>query len=232
MMNFLIRLIAALVLIVGVGIVQTGAEAQEARVIKVQGKKAIVQFDDGYKPKVGEILGGGGEESGGGSGASSGGRDTIIGGSGDFSSLSTTPGGASTTRLSLSPRYGWNAVDMEYGLLGEFTYQSSTGSSSRSIGIGGFFDYNLVPNKVGNDMVYGLGALGSYVTTATTVGSLETNSSSMKLEVGGQVKWFALGNSVAIRGDGVYSYIQNTPASGSSTTQSGFVVRGGLYVYF
>jgi len=231
-MNFLIRLMAALVLIVGVGMVQTGAEAQEARVIKVQGKKAIVQFDDGYKPKVGEILGGGGGDSGGGGGGSSGGRDTILGGSAEFSSLSTNPGGASTSGLSLAVRYGWNAVDMEYGPIGSFSYATASSSSSRAIGVGGFFDYNLVPNKVGNDMVYGLGAMGTYVTTTTTTGSVESNSSTMKFELGGQVKWFALGNSVAIRGDGVYSHEQITPASGTSTTRSGFVVRGGLYVYF
>jgi hypothetical protein len=216
MMNFLIRLMAALVLIVGVGMVQIGAEAQEARVIKVQGKKAIVQFDDGYKPKVGEILGGEGGDSGG--GGSSGGRDTILGGSAEFSSLAV--------------RYGWNAVDMEYGPIGSFSYATASSSSSRAIGVGGFFDYNLVPNKVGNDMVYGLGAMGTYVTTTTTTGSVESNSSTMKFELGGQVKWFALGNSVAIRGDGVYSYEQITPASGTSTTRSGFVMRGGLYVYF
>ena len=232
MMNFLNRRLTALVLIVGVGIIHIGAQAQEARVIKVQGKKAIVQFDDGYKPKVGEILGGGADSDAGGGMSASGARNTILGGSAEFSNLTTNPGGASTSALSLSARYGWNAVDMEYGPTGSFSYSTAANSSSRAIGIGGFFDYNLVPNKVGNDMVYGLGALGEYITTTTTAGSTETNSSSMRLEIGGQVKWFALGNSVAIRGDGVYSYRQDTPASGTSTTRTGFIVRGGLYVYF
>jgi hypothetical protein len=163
-------------------------------------------------------------------GSGGGSRATIIGGSAALSSLSAG-GGSSTTSLEVDARYGWNNGTMEYGPIGSLTYTSSTGSSARVIAAGGFFDFNLIPNAVGTDMVYGLGALGQFGSTSTSVGNAEVTGTQMLFQGGGQMKWFALGNTVAIRGDAVYRYISNS-SGGTSTNTSGFVVQGGLYVYF
>lgn len=208
-----------------------GANAQTAKVVKVSGKKAIVQFPDDARPKVGQTIdlsgGGGGDMGGGGSGS----RATIIGGSASLSSLTNSSSSSSTTGMEVTARYGWNAGEMEYGVLGNLQYSSSTGSSSTILGGGGFFDYNLVPNTSGTSLVYGLGAEGQFGTISTTTGSASVSGTVMTFQGGGQLKWFPLGNDVAIRGDVVYRYI-STSSAGVSSNTSGFVVQGGFYIYF
>lgn len=214
--------------------VATTASAQQAKVVKVSGKKAIVQFPDDVRPKVGQMIdlgGGGGESSSGGGGGGDGSRAMIIGGSAELSSLSSSGSSSSTTTLGVTGRYGWNGGDMEYGPLGTITYVSATGSSARVLEVGGFFDYNLIANNPGTDLVYGLGAEGKFGSTSATVGNAETTGSRMTFQGGGQLKWFPLGNSVAIRGDAVYRYI-STSSGGVSSNTSGLVVQGGFYVYF
>ncbi len=208
------------------------ATAQQAKVVKVSGKKAIVQFPEDARPKVGQMIdlsGGGGESSGGGGGDGS--RATIIGGSAELSNLSTSGSTSSTTSLGVTARYGWNGGEMEYGPVGTISYSSATGSSARVLEAGGFFDYNLVPNTPGTDLVYGVGAEGKFGSTSATVGNAETTGSRMTFQGGGQVKWFPLGNTVALRGDAVYRYI-STSSGGVSSNTSGLVVEGGFYIYF
>lgn len=208
------------------------ASAQQAKVVKVSGKKAIVQFPDDARPRVGQMIdigGGGGESSMGGGGGDS--RAMIIGGSAELENRSTSGSSSSTTALGVTARYGWNAGDMEYGGLGTLAYTSATGSSSRVIEAGGFFDYNLVANTPGTELVYGLGAEGKFGSLSSTVGNAEVSGTVMTFQGGGQLKWFPLGNSVAIRGDAVYRYA-STSSGGVSTNTSGLVVLGGFYIYF
>lgn len=210
----------------------SAASAQQAKVIKVSGKKAIVQFPDDVRPKVGQMIelgGGGGESMGGGGGSDS--RAMIIGGSAALENRSTSGSSSSTTSLGVTGRYGWNAGEMEYGGLAGLSYTSATGSSARVIEAGGFFDYNLVPNTPGTELVYGLGAEGKFGSLSSTVGNAEVSGSVMTFQGGGQLKWFPLGNSVAIRGDAVYRYASKSEGGASSNT-SGLVVQGGFYIYF
>lgn len=205
--------------------------ADQAKVLKVQGKKAIVQFPDDARPRVGQLidLGGSGSEVSMAAGHGSGSRNIIVGGSAAFSSLTSSTSSASSSTLDLLARYGWNKGEMEYGGIGSFYYTSVTGSSTRQIGVGGFFDYNLIPNTPGTELVYGAGGELQYAMVSVTTGAAESSSSLIRLQGGGQVKWFPFGNTVAIRGDLVYRYQQ----SGSPTTTiSGLVALGGLYVYF
>lgn len=218
--------------------VATNAFAQTAKVIKVSGKKAIVQFPDDSRPRVGQtfdLSGGGGSmeggSAGGGGGGGTGSRAMIVGGSAEFSSLTPSGSSTSTTRFSADARYGWNAGQMEYGALGALTFQSSTGTSARLLQAGGFFDYNLVPNTPGTEIVYGAMALGKFGQISSTVGNLEFSGTVMTIEVGGQLKWFPLGNTVAIRGDLLYR-MESASDSIRSSASSGIVAKGGLYVYF
>lgn len=216
--------------------VSSSALAQQAKVIKVQGRKAIVQFPEDARPHVGQAidLSGGavsisGESH---SGGASGPRAMIIGGSAELSSLTPSGSSNSYTRMSFDGRYGWNTGIMEYGAIGTFSYSSTTGSSSRKIEAGGFFDYNLVPNVTGTEMVYGGMATAKVGQLGFTAGSAEQTGTLMTLEVGGQLKWFPLGNNVAVRGDVLYRIENVADNVKSMATGPGLVAKAGFYIYF
>lgn len=221
------------------------AFAQTVRVTKVSGKKAIVVRESGPPLKVGMTLnaGGGGDEfsesdmsSGGGGGSGS--RDRTIGG---LANLSTTSSSASTggaknsaSAVSVTAIYGWNKKDMEYGP--RFTLRrtsdkigSAPARSSTRFGFGGFFDYNFSPNVPGKEMLYAAGATLDYFRDSASGGGSST--STIDLFVGPALKWFPLGNSVAIRGDAGLDYAR-TSANGVTITAMTFLVRAGLQVYF
>lgn len=216
-------------------ITTSAAHAQQAKVVKVQGKKAIVQFPDEARPRVGQVidLGGGTSISGEPlSHSSSGARNMIIGGSTELSSL-TAPGSATSQMIfTADARYGWNKSEMEYGGIGTIGYVSSTGVTKRKLEAGGFFDYNLVHNNPGVELVYGGMAVAKFGQIANVIGSAETSGTLMTLEVGGQMKWFPLGNTVAIRGDVLYRIESVADSVKAYTTGPGLVAKGGLYVYF
>ncbi|MBL7688973.1 MAG: hypothetical protein JNJ49_13135 [Bdellovibrionaceae bacterium] len=224
--------VSVLAVLVALTVLPGAVQAQQAKVLKVQGKKAIVQFPDDVKPRVGQLIevGEGQSEGSMTAGHGAGSREMIVGGSASFTSLTTSSSSTSTSTLDLSGRYGWNKGEMEYGGLGSFYYTSTTGSSSRTIGVGGFFDYNVVPNTAGTELVYGAGAEALYAMVSTTTGSAETSATTLRFQGGGQMKWFPFGNTVAVRGDVVYRFQQN--GGTTSSTTSGLVALGGLYVYF
>jgi hypothetical protein len=213
------------------------AEAQQAKVIKVQGRKAIVQFPDDARPRAGQMIdlsGGGAVSMAGGDSSvrSTGARGMIVGGSAELSSL--TPSGSSTsvTRFGVEGRYGWNTGIMEYGGLATVAYTSTTGSSSRTLSAGGFFDYNLVPNTPGTEIVYGGAVLARFGSIGSTAGSAEVTGTVMDLELGGQLKWFPLGTSVAVRGDLLYRIESVSDTVKASAAGGGIVAKGGFYIYF
>lgn len=208
--------------------------SQQAKVVKVQGRRAIVQFPDDARPRVGQIidLSAGGTSISGGGSSNTGDRSKIIGGSAELSNL--TPSGSSTsgTVFAVEGRYGWNNGMMEYGALGSLTYASSTATSLRILSVGGFFDYNLVPNTPGTEIVYGGAALGKFGQISLTTGATERSGTLMTIEVGGQLKWFPLGNTVAVRGDVLYRMESVSDTVRGFASGSGLVAKAGLYVYF
>lgn len=214
------------------------AKAQTAKVIKVQGKKAIVQFPDDARPRVGQTidLGGGGAVSMGGSSSShsgsGGSRAMIVGGSTEFSSLTVSGDSTSSTRFAVDARYGWNKDVMEYGAVGGMTYYSTPGLSRRKLEAGGFFDYNLVPNTPGTEIVYGGAAGLKFGQLSSTTGSTEASGTIMTFEIGGQAKWFPLGNSVAIRADILYRLESVGDSVKALSTGSGLLAKAGFYIYF
>ena len=225
--------VSLLAVLVVLAVLPGQARAQQAKILKVQGKKAIVQFPDDVKPRVGQLIevgGAGSSEVSMTAGHGSGSREMIVGGSASFSSLTTSSSNTSESILDLSARYGWNKGEMEYGGLGTFYYKSTTGSSERTIGAGGFFDYNVVPNAPGTELVYGAGGEAVYSMISTTTGSAESSATTLRFQGGGQMKWFPFGNTVAVRGDLVYRFQQRSGTTSSTT--SGLVALGGLYVYF
>ncbi len=227
------KILASVTILLGL-LTTTTSFAQQAKVLKVQGRKAIVQFPEDSRPRVGQVLDLGGPVSmDGRSGMSAtGDRSMIIGGSAILSNL--TPSGASTsgTSFGVDGRYGWNKGIMEYGAIGGITYYTTTGASSRRLEAGGFFDYNLVPNTPGTEIVYGGAALGKFGSLSSTAGNNEISGTLMTLEVGGQLKWFPLGNTVAVRGDVLYRMESISDTVKAMSSGSGLVAKAGFYVYY
>ena len=207
----------------------SSAFAQEARIIKVKGQQAIVTFPSGVKPQVGQTLDVGRSSGGSGGPVGKGSRDHYIGLSAELSSLTNSASSTSTTAFTLIPRYGWNMGVIEYGASGRLGYGSTSGVSTSSLGAGGFFDFNLVPNVSGTEMVFGLFGDIAVRQDSQTISSTTTSSSVTTLFGGGQVKYFGLSDSFAIRGEAGYYYENTSP---SATTNSGFKVKGAIAAYF
>lgn len=212
------------------GLLATPANAQSFKVLKVKGNKAIIQFSRGETLEKGEsysVSGEGPSESG----SSGGARGKTVSFSSDLFTGSTSSGnGASSSRTSfdVAGRYGWNDGMMEYGPIASIAYLSIGGASTRAIGVGGFFDYNLVENKPGVDLVYGAGAQAAIGQSSDSGGE---SGSLFTLDGGGQLKWFPFGHDTAIRLDAGLRY-QRTSVSNITTTTTGLAIAAGLQTYF
>lgn len=227
------RIAIALVLLVSV----RTATAQSAKVIKVQGRKAIVQTSPGTELKVGQTLSAEGSNSPEFNHSSSasnmntvnGNRDHSMGGSAEFSSFSNSRSGSSTTvsNFEVSGRFGWNQRDMEFGPLVGIANSNAAGVTATALMVGGFFDYNFVPNAPGTNLVYGVGGTASFG-TASSGGSSGT---AWELFGAGVLKWFPILMPVALRADAGFSY-GSSSAGGGSTTSTGIKILAGFDIYF
>ncbi|MCM2282812.1 MAG: hypothetical protein NDI61_13310, partial [Bdellovibrionaceae bacterium] len=213
----------------------TTAQAQTFKVLKMKGNKAVIQLPKGSTLEKGESYSIGtstdGESSSTSAGGSSGPREqTLSMSSALFTGSRSSSNGTSTsiTAIDLTGRYGWNKGIMEYGPLAEFEYASASSVSTRTIEVGGFFDYNLVENKEGVDMVYGLGATAS-IGQSSTEG--QPSTSIMNINGGGQLKWFPFGHATAIRLDAGLNY-ERQSVSGRTLTTTGLLIAAGLQTYF
>ena len=209
------------------------SQAQTARVMKVQGKRAIIKLDGNGTLQPGQTvqLGSSSDDSSprnawGGTQS----REHIIGGSASIYSTTENPGSTSSTLFSVDGRYGWNRGDMEYGGLAGVRFFGTSGRSTREFRVGGFFDYNLVENRPGTELVYGGSASLSYSMLNDTTGTNTASGSDIGLTLGGQVKWFPFGSNIAIRGDAFYGHSSRSLRTDSTT--GGFYVVGGFYIYF
>jgi hypothetical protein len=225
------KIISLFSILIFVAINPSNAFAQKAKIIKVKGQQAIVQFPTGARPEVGQILtlDEGDEKFSPQVDATA--RQQIIGGSANLSFLNNSLNSRSTTDFGFSGRYGWNMVQIEYGPTVVFDYSTTDSNSSRTIEAGGFFDYNLVPNKTGTVLVYGAGGELEYGQTSTTVSSSTSTNTLFHFFAGGQLKWFPIKDSIAIRGDAGFDSSATTSTS-TTVTISGLLLKGGLYIYF
>lgn len=117
--------------------------------------------------------------------------------------VSGTTTKTSTTAYSLTGRYGWNMEQYEFGPLGEYTFSKPKGGNESSrMAFGGFFDYNLIPNKPGEDFIFG--AYGE-----ASIGSSKISNSNKSITTatgGGFAKWFFLSPMLAFRANLYYSW--------------------------
>jgi len=210
------------------------SSAQAQRIIKVKGQQAIVQFPPGITPTVGETLSTGGSSAPVDNGAGShgsGSRDhslTLL--VNDLGVYSSSAGG-SRTIFDLSGSYGWNMHTMEFGPIVTINYVSKPGETDRTLTGGGFFDFNFVPNVVGQSLIYGVGAQAQFGQTTMTIGSFDNSFTALELGLMGTVKWFGLSDHVCLRADAGFD-MQRSGTSSGTTTLTGLLVRGGLAGYF
>jgi hypothetical protein len=208
------------------------AHAQQAKVIKVKGQQAIVQFPNGVPPVVGEMIPVGGSEVQTETGAKPrGSRAHVLAVAGQIYFTNNSATSNSTTGFKLRGSYGWNQEIFEFGPLAELDYASTTGQSSRTLLGGGFFDFNFVPNKPGVETVYGVGATADAGQQTTTTGSTDLTSSEFDLFAGANAKWFGLSDNVALRADAGFQMVR-TSVNGQATTNSGLQILAGLSFYF
>ena len=209
------------------------AYAQQARVIKVKGQQAIVQFPQGTTPLVGEALNVGGASApaeGGGAGIPRGSRDQTLGLSTNLGLFTVSDGGGSATLFNFAGRYGWNMQIFEFGPIATITYTSSNLITNRYVAAGGFFDFNFIPNVIGQQFVYGVGAEGTFGQATGTIASVDTTNSLTSFLIGGQAKWFGLSDHFALRGDAGLNIVRTSASIGNVTT--GLLIRGGVTGYF
>lgn len=210
------------------------SQAQEAKVIKVKGQQAIVQFPNGTAPVVGEMIPVGGEaktEDGG--HRARGSRDHLLALAGEIDFTNNSATSTSTTTFNIQGRYGWNQEIFEFGPLAGFLYTSTNGLSTRTIYGGGFLDFNFVPNKPGNDFIYGVGVTGDFSqgTTSVSNGSDQTTSY-FELFAGGNIKYFGLSENVALRADAGFDFKKNSGLNGQSSNDVGLKILAGIAFYY
>ena len=201
----------------------------QARVLKVSGNKAIVEFPVDAPPQVGQRVYLSQTRSA--RGARGGPRDYVTGIAVDASLLKDSRASGTDTRILLTGRFGWNLEMFEYGPIAKLGYTNDgVSSSSRELAGGGFFDYNLLPNDGREESIYGLVVEGTYGILTNTTMSVENSTSTMELFAGGFLKWF-LGPAVCARTDAGFDFVSKNETSGAST-QTGAKARVGLQVYF
>jgi hypothetical protein len=136
------------------------------------------------------------------------------------------------TALDLQVRYGWNFANLEVGVSALLSTRDQGAGSTNSALVGGYFDYNMVPNRDPKEMIYGpfiLVATGStqYPNSSTAGGS----TTKLESNAGGFLTYFLGQSTTALRGELFYDYQQiNTTAQQNSVGGAG--LRGLLVFYF
>lgn len=205
------------------------AEAQQFKVEKVKGNKAVIEYSGTtLSPGGTYAIGGAQDEEG---AISAGHRKYIIGGSVSLEFFTDSSSLASSTstkdnEMEFLGRFGWNLENYELGFIFGYTSNETDSSAYSAISGGGFFDYNFTPNRPGTSSILGLAAESTYTSITSSTGG-----SGMGVTVSGFMKWFTLGPSTALRLDAGYFYGKSDFNTYTTTTQ-GFDVRGGLVSYF
>lgn len=191
------------------------AQAQSFKVVRIQGKKAIVEISDPTMVSVNETynVGVGSSSSGGGKGSFK--RDNAI----DFTFSYLSQSNPTYSQMVLGGAYLWNMKSYEFGPELSLTNTTSGGSSTNTTTFGGLGYYNFNENKVGVETV--MSAVGAL--SMTSGGGASTTN----ISLGGNYRWFLLSGDHCLSFSALYRMVQ---ASGTSV--SGFVLQGGIATYF
>ena len=191
------------------------AFAQSFKVVKIAGKKAIVEISDPKSIKLNETynVGGSGEISTPAPMGKAGKRNNAIGVNFGMSNVN------SITNTELGGFYLWNMKTYEVGPVVQFNSTSGGGISRSSSAFGAEGFYNFNENKPGVE-----GVLSAVDELLLSSGS---GSSTTALVAGGNYRWFILSGDHCFSFSALYS-----TTSGSGTNVSGFLLSGGIITYF
>ncbi len=192
--------------------------AEKAVIQQMKGRRAIVQFEKDIPFSVGQKIylnSDDGSEYG----VSTVGRNPMVRKNSvslaaTFRTTETKPN--PTNYYSISGRYGWNLERYELGPMGTYTLNKVGSSESTSMLFGGFFDFNMIPNKPGEDIIWGAYGEANFGTAKT--GNVSSNLTTAT--GGGFVKWFVFSPMLAARVNIFYSYNILDRASSTSTTKN------------
>ena len=214
-----------LILILAVLISYNFSQAQSFKIIKIQGKKAIVEVDDVDQIEVNKTYSASAENAILSKiGKSTLKRDHGIGAS--FFYMNTSASSVSTNSMNLSGEYLWNMKKYEFGPVLSYSNTSSGGVDINTISVGGVGFYNFTENKIGTDKIisiYGTLAFGS------TGGSISTSDTTLQL--GPNYRWFLLSGDHCISLSALYMTGQRS-SGGTNSSTSGFMLAGGIVTYF
>lgn len=148
---------------------------------------------------------------------------------GRFESLNDSrPGFGSSSLFSIDGFFGWNHMSYEFGPRLKYANASAGGASSSLIAIGGYGDYNIIPNTTAERFVWG--GTGLFMIGQESAGG--GSGSRMEFAFGGVGKWtFAPTSTSVLRFELVYDYYK-TSAGGANYTVNGLVANAGLQTYF
>ncbi len=228
--NKIKTLVAILTLQLAVMALSQNASAVNGKVIKAKGRKVLIELPIDPRLQTGDTVALDTVELRSPSSArmSSGSRGLTLGGSGELHFFSQSNGYPGDTVFNLQGRGGWNAANIEYGPIAALSYRSvDSNTSTTAFGGGGFFDYNLVPNTPGTEMVYGVGGNAQLTLLSSKLGGTSTSSTGIAINGGGFYKYFLFRGDTCLRIDADLHFANYTNYS-----EVGLQILAGLQTYF
>lgn len=187
--------------------------AQTFKVIKIQGKRAVVEMSDPASVSVNESYSVGGINT---SVKTSFRRDYGLAANFSYFNQTTAP---TSSQLTLGGEFLWNFKKFEIGPVLQYLSTSSGGFSTSTTAFGALGYYNFNDNKVGVEGVFS--AVGRI---SQSSGS---GSSSTGLAAGLNYRWFVLSGDHCFSFSALYSTTQT-----SGVSISGIGLSGGIATYF
>lgn len=204
------------------------ALAQKIKVQKVRGNQAIIEFSGGAlnSGQVYEISSDDFTDSSSISGPA---RNHSVNLSMSLVSAKSDRLTTTTTELSLLAGYGWNFGTLEAGPMAGYTTTNRTGVTATTYKIGGYADYNMIPNTSGEIFIYGLGGQGFFGSSDSGTGSSTTFN---QVYAAPYVKWFPGGGNAGFRFDVGYFLQNESGGTTGSNSVSGLMSNVGIFSYF
>lgn len=203
------------------------------RVIKVKGKKGIVQFPKHLNYKSGDTIRidqGVWQEKGlDGNGK----RDYSISLQASYgeTSQSTASSGVTTKvesgLLSTAIKFGFNFRKHEFGPETSYLISRIDDEQATTVSLGGFYHFNFKENKPGAEFVPYAGPSAALISQDSD----NVKRDGLKLGVGAGVRWFPMNDHVTLIGEFRFDYSTLT-ANSAEITSTGFTLGAGIGSYF
>lgn len=133
--------------------------------------------------------------------------------------------------FSFQGRYGWNFSNIEFGVLAGFNSEDLGAGATSDFSGGGYFDYNLIPNRDPKSIVYGVVGILNFGSRQFPANSGGGSASTLGGNAGAFLSWFLNSTSTALRAEGFFDF-QQISTTTKQTNVTGFGSRALLVFYF